>query len=219
LNHYAFNEKFRELVREERLKTNEVLRMINEFAKSKGYYSLGHSSLFDWLVRGHGYSESAAYRRIEAARVIAELPEISNQLESGEVSLTQVAKVQSAVRAQERATKSKISTTAKSAAIKAIGGKPRLQAELTLMDLFPAAQATASLDRTHVVNNETFRISFNVSKVIFDDLTRAKEILSHAIPSGAHSEILARLLKEFLNRRDPLRKDPRTTGVGAPAIQ
>jgi hypothetical protein len=209
MNHREFDKKFGSVVREERRITNEILYMINRCSDSKNYLSLGYPSLFAWLVYGHGYSESAAYRRIEGARLLKAVPETAKKLESGEVSLTQIARVQSAVRAQEKAARIRVTVTEKIAALDAICGKSKLAAEQELVTLFPAVQADISRDRTTVVDEETVRLSFNVTKNVMDDLTRAKEILSHAIPSGSHGDVLARLLKEFLLRKDPLRKQLR----------
>jgi hypothetical protein len=58
----------RSLVKEERRITREILDHINEVARRRLYADLGFSSIFDWLVKDLGYSESAAYRRIQAAK-------------------------------------------------------------------------------------------------------------------------------------------------------
>jgi hypothetical protein len=208
MSHCEFDEKFSELVREERRITNDILNMISCCEVSRDYLRLGHPSLFAWLVRGHGYSESSAYRRIEGARLLKAVPEVGRKLESGEVSLTQIAKVQSAARAQEKATRQKVTSADKSAAVTAVSGKSRLVGEQSLLKFFPAAQPSTSRDHSTAVDHETLRLSFNISQEVMNDLTRANEILSHAVPSGANGEILARLLKEFLKRKDPLKKIP-----------
>lgn len=49
--------------------------------------------MFDYCTRGLGYSESAAWRRIQSARCVARFPEVRALLESNDVNLTTFAHV------------------------------------------------------------------------------------------------------------------------------
>lgn len=89
------------LILEERKQTNEVLKVINLASETRAYLDLGYPSMFEWLTKKFGYSNAAAYRRIEAARLLRVVPEVAKKLEEGSVSLSSLAKAQSAMRAQE----------------------------------------------------------------------------------------------------------------------
>ena len=64
MNSFEFENKMILVVRNERKSTREVLEMINQVFDRKHHLEQGYSSLFDYLVKGHGYSESSAQRRI-----------------------------------------------------------------------------------------------------------------------------------------------------------
>lgn len=73
--------------------TLAILCLLREVERRKLYLPLGHASLFDFAVRRLAYSESAAGRRIQAARCIARHPEVGAMLRRHEVNLSTVALV------------------------------------------------------------------------------------------------------------------------------
>jgi hypothetical protein len=81
------------LVNAERGATAKILHHLKEIDRRKLYSDLRYSSLFDYCVRELGYSEASAQRRIVAARMLAEIPEIETKIESGLLSLTNISQV------------------------------------------------------------------------------------------------------------------------------
>ena len=81
------------LRRREHTVTLGILFLLREVERRKLYLPLGHASLFDFAVRRLEYSESAAGRRIQAARCIARHPEVGAMLQRHEVNLSTVALV------------------------------------------------------------------------------------------------------------------------------
>lgn len=81
------------LVLRERELTTKILHHLKEIDRRKLYCDLKYSSLFDYCVRELGYSESSAQRRIVAARMLAEIPEIEEKIETGALTLSNIAKV------------------------------------------------------------------------------------------------------------------------------
>lgn len=70
--------------------TAELLHHIREIEKRKLFSELGYSSLFSYVVQELGFSDSSAIRRIKAARMLEEIPEIESKIQSGELNLTQI---------------------------------------------------------------------------------------------------------------------------------
>lgn len=211
------------IVREERKITNQVLRMINLALESRAYLDHGFATMFEWLVKGFNYSNAAAYRRIEAARLIKAVPEATQKLESGQVSLTSLSKAQSAIKAQEKSTASKLSAKDKSKIVEEIEGKSSLEAEKILCSLLPEAALTVRQEKKTIVDETTTRYALNFSNEMVADLQRAKEVLSHKFPNASDGEIIAYALKFLLNKTDPLRRTSaaeakRVTKVGAKRI-
>ncbi len=75
------------LCRRERETTIDVLRHLNEVEARKLYLRLGYSSMFVYCTQALRYSESAAGRRIAAARCMRRAPWVERLLERREVSL------------------------------------------------------------------------------------------------------------------------------------
>lgn len=68
----------------------KVLWHLKEIDRRKLYCDLKCRSLFDYCVKTLKYSEGQASRRVSACRMLGELPELSKQLENGEMNLTQM---------------------------------------------------------------------------------------------------------------------------------
>ena len=66
----------------------KLLHHLKEIDSRKLYSDLGYSSLFSYLTKGLGYSESSACRRISAARLLKTHPEIETKIEKGSLNLT-----------------------------------------------------------------------------------------------------------------------------------
>lgn len=73
--------------KENRLKTH-FLHHLREIERRKLFCDLNCSSLFDYCTRVLKLSSGSAYRRIQASRLLAELPQIEEKIESGLLSLT-----------------------------------------------------------------------------------------------------------------------------------
>ena len=78
------------LASREREITTKILHHLKEIDKRKLYSDLGYSSLFAYCLKELGYSESAASRRIQGARMIQELPQMEEKIEEGILSLSNV---------------------------------------------------------------------------------------------------------------------------------
>lgn len=87
-----------ELRKHEKKITSQILDKLQEMQDSKGYLKLGFSSLFDYLVRGLGYSEATAYQRQACVRLSREIPEIKQKIDQGRLSMSAVTTVYKHIR-------------------------------------------------------------------------------------------------------------------------
>lgn len=67
-----------------------LLGHMGEFDKRRIHAERGHQSLFAYCLSVLGYSEQAAYRRIQAARAARDHPVVLERLANGELTLTAV---------------------------------------------------------------------------------------------------------------------------------
>ena len=89
----ALVERVSEIANKEIRATIELLLHLNELDKRKLFLELGYSSLFSYLVTRVKYSEGAAYRRIAAARLARQYPQLYRYLYAREVSLSNLSLV------------------------------------------------------------------------------------------------------------------------------
>lgn len=78
------------LATRERHATVQLIAALTELDTRRLYLGQGYSSLFTYRTRALHLSESAAYRRIEAARAARQFPIILSMLADGELTLTSV---------------------------------------------------------------------------------------------------------------------------------
>jgi 5-methylcytosine-specific restriction endonuclease McrA len=74
----------------ERLATLEVLWHLRENERRLLYAEMGFRDLKEYCVKELKYSEGSAWRRISAMRVLKEVPEIQEKIQSGNLNLTQI---------------------------------------------------------------------------------------------------------------------------------
>lgn len=191
------------LVRNERKITLEILSLIQEADTRKHFLARGFSSTFDWLVRGHGYSQAAANRRIQSARFLKSTPEAAAEIISGKLNLSNLAQLNSALRRRELNLGQSVSVDEKLSLMNDLKGKSFEDAEKIIAKVFPEARKREVFQS---INGENTRLALNLDNDTVAALKRTKELLSHSLPNSTWAEIISYLAKEYLKRKDPLRK-------------
>jgi hypothetical protein len=195
----------RSLVKEERRITREILDHINEVARRRLYADLGFSSIFDWLVRDLGYSESAAYRRMQAARILQAVPEVAGKLESGALGLTVLSKVQTLIRADEKRTGERMSIQEKSDILTKVESCSGRETEHRLAQHFPEV-AAAPNEKVRAISEDQVSVQVTFTREQFEKLKRIQELLSHTHGGSSHAEALDAAMDVFLEKKDPLKR-------------
>ncbi len=95
-------ENTKHLVQNERDVLREILHHLREVESRKLFSDLGYSSLFDYAVRELKYGEGQAGRRIQAMKLLNELPQLESKIQSGELSLSNLSQAQSYFRQVEK---------------------------------------------------------------------------------------------------------------------
>src|SRR5436305_783338 len=93
LDNETLLQKTKFLAVEERKITISVLHHLREIYRRR-LYAKSYSSLFEFVTRELGYSDAAAQRRIAAMRLLTEIPEIEEKIESGDLTLSNAAQAQ-----------------------------------------------------------------------------------------------------------------------------
>lgn len=190
--------RLEKLARTERKLTHQILLHINEVESRQLYFKQGFESLFAYLTRGIMYSESAAYRRIQAARLLRATPQIADKIESGALNLSQLSQVQKCIKAEKKKGISiaplKITET-----LAALENKNTFESEQILAKEF--VQQVKTYDSVRPQGDESIRVEMTLSKEQFDDLRHAKDLLSHQCPNGNWSEVITALAQKFIQSK------------------
>jgi 5-methylcytosine-specific restriction endonuclease McrA len=188
------------LVRSERRITNDILNLINLAEDRRLHLERGFDSIHGWLTKGHKYSSSAAWRRMEAARLLRSVPEASAKLESGSLNLTNLAKAHSSIRAQEKYSGRAVEKIDRARIVDAIRDQTTEEAERTLLAILPDTASTVNQERTKRIDEHQARLMLNLTNEDLENLEWIKMHLSHALPDATNGQIFARLLREFRQR-------------------
>ncbi len=200
--------KLRAMVAEERKVTLQILHLINEAHSRRLYAEAGYPSLFEWLTKALGYSAAAAMRRIESARALREVPAIEQKIESGELNLTNLAKVQTVIRAEEKRTGERLSLEKRTETFSLVEQKSSRDAEMILVTAFPeAAQSFAKPETVRSISETEVRVQVTLTCQQLQKLYRVREVNSHSHFGASLSEIIDMLASSYLEKKDPLLRE------------
>ncbi len=192
------NEKLITLTRNERKLTEEILNHIILFQKCGGYLKLGFSSMHQYLTKMLGYSDDQSYRRLKAAKLMQEVPEVANQLKAGSLNLSQVAEVQKAIETSQKETGEKVSTDKKKEIIKSVEKTNNFETKSILANELNLKQKEN--EKIIPQSNHTIRVEINLTPEQFEKLKTTKSLLSHQIPDQNTGKVLEVLMDQYFNK-------------------
>lgn len=175
------DQRIKSLAAQERELLCEIIEAIQEINRCKGYLELGYPSLFAYLHEGVGFSEGSAYRRIEAARLVTEIPETLTDIKSGGLKLTQVALVQQAAREKLKSSSLPVTTGEKQQILQKITQQTFRQSQQQVAAFFelPIKDQT----KQTVQADDSVRLEITIPRQVFEEMKRAQALMSHSIPS------------------------------------
>src|SRR6187431_1776997 len=201
------------LVRAERTASAEVIAHLMEIERRRLYLGEASSSLFAYCRERLGYSEDEALKRMSVARLAQRVPAALDELRSGAIHLTGLFVLSRYVKPEN--------------ADELLGearGKSRRELERLLARRFPrpdvaeriapitglgasgvvvtglGAGADELRGRTEPLSASRYRVEFTASSEFYEKLERARELLSHSLPSGDLGTLLERALDELIER-------------------
>jgi hypothetical protein len=208
LNNFELESALKALALEERTLLHVVLEHIKEVDSRKLYLERAYPSMYEYLVKELQYSGSAAMRRLEAARLLKQIPEISTSIKNGTLNLTQIGVLSQAIKEKEKTTPQKISTLQKSELVALISGKSSHE---TQRDLAQALDIpVTAYDRQRTQQDESVRLELTISKELFEKLNRCRDLASHQIANqidGASFSALFEVLADAYLKKTLLVKN------------
>lgn len=184
------------IVARERLIVIELLRHLREVEARSLHLSYGYSSLFAFCVGELNFSEQETHLRIQGMRLVRDVPEAEEKINSGELSLTVAARVQGVSR------KENLSPDEKWSVLEAVAGLSVREAERKILEFFPSPEKP---EKKKMISGGKTRIEFNADTELMTKLERLKELLAHKNYDGRFDllfEELADIALEKLEKND-----------------
>ncbi len=199
LSNTELTEKLKSLIQKEREVLNQVLEHLEEMERRRLYLKLGFSSLFEYCLVELGYSEGAAQRRISSMRLIKEIPQAKEKLETGELNLTTLSMAQSFFKREEKEQRTKYTSIEKHELLKTLEAKSKREVEKELIKISPLSALPKEKER--LITSDRFEIKFTVTQNQMNKLNRLKELKPNLV---SNQEALDWLLDRVLKQIDPM---------------
>jgi hypothetical protein len=191
--------RFGKLVQTERKITHLVLECIAEIDARKIYLERAYPSLYDFMVKEFGYSPSAAMRRIESARLLRDIPEMSEKIEAGALNLSQLSKVQQAIRTVQKIEDRKLDVAEKRNLLRKIEYTTQNQTELILAQELSLPVINEEREKLH--RDESVSITMPFTKEQMTLLEKVQDLTAHCVPEKKWSDLVVYLAEKELRAR------------------
>lgn len=219
MNHLSSQEllvQTKSLVAQERKLTLQLIEHLEEIQRRRLHVDMGFASLWEFATQELGLSEGAAQRRIQAMRLVRDVPEAKASLESGRLSLSNAAKVQSFRQAEKKLGRRPDARTL----VSRVENLSQRECEKTLFEISPKALPR---ERERIVSaSEERELKLVVSPALYEKLQKLRGLLAHAKPEASYAELLEHLADAELARMEKKRgldQEPSEAITAAAAVE
>ena len=185
-----------ELSQNYRILEAELIEVLQAADRHRVYIQKGQSSLFQYVVKVLGLSESVAYNLITVSRKAREVPELKSAIQSGAVTLSNARKI------------TPILTSAnKTEWLQKAATLSNRELEKEMVKAYPKS---ATPERVSYVTESRLRLDIGLPESEMLKLRKVQDLLSQTKRrSLSLEEVLIELSNEYLNRNDPVVKAKR----------
>ena len=194
----------------ERAAISEVLQYLAEVEARKLHLARGYSSLWEFATKFLGYSEGEAYARIQAMRLLREVPAAEKELREGNMSLTVAADLRSAFlrenKARAQREEAPLAIEEKQKLFEEVKGKSKREAEVIFQNHLSGTR-NAALEKLVVYATPEMRAR----------LEELKALLAHKNFDGDLSKLFALMLETTLRAEKQKRTAEPKRAIKTPA--
>ncbi|MDZ4676573.1 MAG: HNH endonuclease [Oligoflexia bacterium] len=189
----------RKLVQQEREILSQILHHLREIERRRLFSKLKYSSLFAYALKELGYNEDQAYRRIQAMRLVKELPEIEEKINDGSLNLTHLGMAQSLFK-REGKTQKQFSKSKKIEVLEKLENTSKREAEKIAVSF--STSPVISIDKVRAISESDIEIKFTAKKELLDKIQKLKGLRAHKNPNLTMSELMDELCDLALEKWD-----------------
>ncbi len=148
----------------------KVLHHLKEIERRKLFSDLGYSNMMNYAIKELGYSEGSAVRRINASRLLKQMPEIEKKIIDGTLSLTNLSQASTFFKQEDIQEPSR-----KKAVLNKLENKTSREANKTLLELAPIKPLPKESQK--LVTPEFTQLKINVAESTMKLLENAKGLM------------------------------------------
>lgn len=160
----------------EKTATLELLEYLAEVDRRKAFAIGAFSSLFDYVVRGLGYSETQAAERVNTVRLMRSLDPVWDHLQSGALNLTNAAKIQRHFQAEKKLAQD-LPIEQKLELVEQCLHQPKREVEKILLAEASEPVAAAMSERIRLITPERVELKFCIEDRTRSKLDRVRELV------------------------------------------
>ncbi len=190
------------ICQKERVLLTQVLYPLKEIETRKLFSSFGYSSLFDYACNELKYSSDQAYRRIQAMRLLKDIPEVAFKIDSGELSLSNITQAQKYFKDTKILTNETMNKSEKINVLKKLMNKSVRDGQKELLKLSPIKPLP--IDTKKQVTPTHSYVGFTMSEDLEKKLEDIKSLLgpkAYDLNMSDLINLIADLAKEKLNEK------------------
>ena len=239
MSHKELLSQTKSLVLKERSLHTQILQHLSEIKSRQLHLKMGFSSLFEYAVKELGYSEGAAYRRIQTMKLCQQVPETAQKIQEGKLSLSSASQIQTFFEKkvkQEREQKAEKSPPPKNPLTPSSPQKETQQLGFSLTEkkrILQEVEGNSTRDTMKLLAQKDPSLALPTEKVrylgggkveirlVVDEgcqkrLESLLHLLAHKNPSLSYAELLSILSQEAIQKHDPMLKKVKKSTLTSP---
>ena len=196
----------------ERAVTLELLKELNEVERRHLYSKYSCSSLHAYCVKHLKMSDPQAARRVNASRLLKEVPVIEEKILDGTMTLTSVSQAATFFK-QEARSGQKFEASEKLEVLTQLESKSTREVEQILVSKSASPEIHLK-DRVKAKTENLNEVRLHFDNETIEMLEKLKSLWSHAMPNASYSDLFKRMIEESMRRHDPIKKAERSHKTG-----
>jgi len=140
------------------------------------YASKAYSSLFDYIVKDLGLSEPAAAERVNAVRLMQEVPAVKAHLEEGRLSLTTASQIERFIKTENKVRSERLPVSEKITIVDACLDQSKREVEKLLLDKQSNEARILTQERIKPVTSDRTELKLSISLETLNKLEKLKNL-------------------------------------------
>jgi hypothetical protein len=199
----------------EKYATLELLRYLVQVDERRAFATRECSTLYAYVLNVLGYSEKESNERVNAVRLMRNIPDTESKIANGQLSMTTAARVQQFLNV-ERKVGNEFSHEDASRLVETCSGQSKRKLEKTLLGQSSNEAVIIQKERVTEVSVEYTELKFLISESTFQKLSEVKNLIGNESLKDIFDLALESLLQQTKKKKGMTA--PHSTSPGKPEL-